>query len=210
MNSKRLSDMVLVMRFLVSVIHLLSTPLSRSQEQPTYESCRENVKLFYNAPPILTLPAKERSGIIQAVLPDLKALEARMGFDQQDMTPKNLASLLRYTVLATGTAGERVAAVTFQDPSGCGNHGQCTAYLVGIGPRGVRSLVPENGQFGLSVGGTWGTAVILRKESAYPDLLVLATVSGSEVAVACYRWQGNSYIGNCDVPCKQVLAHPDQ
>jgi hypothetical protein len=88
------------MRFRALVLLLLSAPLALSQDQVTYESCRENVKLFYDASPISTLPAKERNGIIQAVLPDLKASEARMGFDPRDMPPEHLASLLRYKVLA--------------------------------------------------------------------------------------------------------------
>lgn len=187
----------------------LSTHLALPQEPATADSCRENLKLFYNAPPISTLPANERNGIIRVVLPDLKASEAKMGFDPRDITPEHLASLLRFTELATAE-GERVAAVTYQDPDGCGNHGQCSGYLLGIGPHGVRSLVPGNRPSGLSVGGTWGAAVMSRRENPHPDLLVLATISGSEVAVACYRWQGRDYSSSCDVPCVRVLAHPDQ
>jgi hypothetical protein len=202
------------MKFLATVIILLtlSSALSpvTAQERATPESCRESEKLFYNAPPISILSAKEQSGIIRVVRPDLQTSESKMGFDPQDLTPARLLSLLRYTELALGTAGERIAVVTFQDPNGCGNHGQCTGYLVAVGPHGVRSLAPKTKQFGLSIGATWGAAVLPRKESAYPDLLVLATVSGSEVAVGCYRWQGTAYDRNCDVPCAQLLAHPDQ
>ena len=133
-----------------------------------------------------------------------------MGWNPSDLAPQHLASMLRYTELAMGTHGERVAAITFRDPNGCGNHGQCTSYLLELGPSGVRSLVAETKQFGRSVGGTWGAAVIPRVGSPYPDLLVLATISASEVAVACYRWQGTLYDRNCDVPCSHILAHPDQ
>ena len=202
--------MVLIMRFVASAILLLGIPLALAQDKATFESCRESEKLFYNAAPVSTLPAKERSGIIDVVLPDLKNSEAKMGFDTKDLTPQRLGSLLRYTELAVETTGERVAAVTFQDPGECGNHGQCTGYLLGIGPHGVRPLLPKTAPFGISIGGTWGAAVLPREGSTYPDLLVLATVSGSEVAVACYRWQGTIYGGNCDVPCAKLLAHPDQ
>ena len=181
-----------------------------SQEQATGESCRENVRLFYDAPPISTLPAKERIGIIQVVLPELKAAETGMGLDTRDLTPEHLASMLRHKELATEEAGERIIAVTYQDPPECGNHGQCPAYLLDVGPQGVRSLIAKNGQFGMSVGGAWGAAVMLRKNSSYPDLLFLATISGSEIAVGCYRWQARTYASGCDVPCAQVLAHPNQ
>ncbi len=198
------------MRKLAAVILLGSTPLALSQVQATPESCRATEKLFYNSPPISTLPISLRSEIIRVVLPDLKKSEAVMGFDTSDLTPQHMASMLRYTELAQQSGGERVAAITFRDPSGCGNHGQCTSYLLGISKAGVRFLVPQTKQFGQSVGGTWGAAVIPRDGSSHPDLLVLATVSGSEVAVACYRWHGKLYDGNCDVPCAQILAHPDQ
>ena len=199
------------MRNLAAAILLVSTPLALSQPQATSESCRATEKLFYNSPPISTLPASQRAGILRVVLPDLQRSEANTGMDTTDLTPKRLASTLRYTELAIGAGGERIAAITFRDdPDTCGNHGQCTSYLVGIGPSGVRSLVPETKQFGLSVGGTWGAAVIPRDGSTHPDLLVLATISGSEVAVACYRWRGKLYDGSCSVPCAQILAHPDQ
>jgi hypothetical protein len=192
------------------VLLLLSPPLVLPQDQTTYDSCRENEKEFYDAAPISTLPTKERSGIIEVLFPDLQKSQATVGYDPRDLTPERLASLLRYTELAKGRAGERVAAVTYREPSGCGNHGQCPGYLVEIGPRGVRSLVTDEGE-GTSVGGTWGAAVILRKESVYPDILVLSTIS-PEVVVACYRWEGNSYTADwdCDVPCAQVLASPSQ
>ena len=181
-----------------------------SQEQATAESCREHTQLFYDGAPISRLPAQERTGIIAVVGPDLTASQAGMGFDTHDLTPGRLSSLLRYKELATEAGAERVVAVTYQDPTGCGNHGQCPGYLLAIGPHGVRSLVAKDGPLGMSVGGTWGAAVIPRKESAYPDLLFLATISGSEVAVGCYRWGGHAYNSGCDVPCAQVLAHPDQ
>lgn len=197
------------MRILALVLLLLSPPLVLPQDQATFDSCRANVKEFYNAAPISTLPTKERRRIIQVILPDLQKSQATID-DPRDLTPERLASLLRYTELATGTDGQRVAAVIYREPSGCGNHGQCPGYLLGIGPRGVRSLVPDHGD-GLSVGDTWGGAVALRKESAYPDVLVLAS-NGPELVVGCYRWQGNSYTADwdCDVPCAQALTHPNQ
>ena len=201
---------VSVMKHLAAAVLLLITPLALPQDQVTGESCRASEKLFYNSPSISTLTASERSGIIRTVLPDLKKSQANMGMDTAGLTPQHLGSMLRYTELAVAAGGERVAAITFRDPDQCGNHGQCTSYLLGIGPTGVRSLVPETKQSGLSVGGSWGAAVLPRGGSTYPDLLVLATISGSEVAVACYRWQGKLYDGSCNVPCSQILAHPDQ
>ncbi len=190
------------------VIFLTSSGPGLSQDQTAGESCRQSVKLFYDAPPISTLPVKERVGITQVVLPELKASEAKMGFDTRDLTSEHLSSMLRYKELFTGAAGERVMAVTYQDLAECGNHGQCPAYLIEVGPQGVRSLIVKNGQFGMSVGGAWGAAVMSRKNSVHPDLLFLATISGSEVAVGCYRWQAVSYTTGCDVPCARVLAHP--
>jgi hypothetical protein len=204
-----LSDMVLFMSVLASLLLLLTSPFALPQDQTTYDSCRQDVKEFYNAAPISTLPTKERSGIIRVLLPDLQS-QATVGYDPRDLTPERLASLLRYTELAKGRAGQRVAAVTYQpqEPFACGNHGQCPGYLVEIGPRGVKSLVTEEGK-GSSVGDTWGAAVISRKGSVYPDLLVLSTIS-PEVVVACYRWQGNFYTADwdCDVPCAQAFSPP--
>jgi hypothetical protein len=195
------------MKFLVPVLLLLSAPLVLPQDQATFDSCRGEVKELYNAAPISTLPSKECNGIIQVLLPDLRKANG-MGYDPQDLTPRRLASLLRYTELATGKAGQRVAAVIYRDPGGCGNHGQCPGYLLGIGPGGVRSLIPDQGE-GMSVGGTWGAEAILRKGSVYPDVLVLSSM-GPGITVACHRWQGNAYTGDCDVPCVQALTHPNQ
>jgi hypothetical protein len=200
------------MSVLASLLLLLTPALALSQDQSTYDSCRAMVKEFYNAAPISTLPTKERSGIIRVLLPDLQKSPATVDHDPRNLTPERLASLLRYTELAKGRAGQRVAAVTYQpqEPFACGNHGQCPGYLVEIGPRGVRSLVTEEEE-GPSVGETWGAAVISRKGSVYPDLLVLSTNS-PEVVVACYRWQGNSYTADwdCDVPCAQAFSPSKQ
>ena len=199
-------------RMLLAVlVPLLVVPGPRSQAQtPSFESCRRQVHLLYDAPPVSTLPVKERSGIIHLLLPDLKASEGKMGFDTQDLTPRRLASMLRFQVLGTARSSERIVSVTYQDSPQCGNHGQCPAYLLGVRARGVRSLVPPRAGVGLSVGGAWGAAVFSRQQSSYPDLLFLATISASEVAVACYRWEAGAYTANCEVPCSQPLAHPDQ
>jgi hypothetical protein len=81
--------MVLAARFAASMTILLSSRLALPQDPVTADSCREDLKLFYNAPPISTLPANERNGIIRVVLPDLKASEAKMGFDPRDITPEH-------------------------------------------------------------------------------------------------------------------------
>lgn len=192
------------------VLVMTSVHAGLSQEQTKRNSCQGNIRLFYNAPSISTLPTTERVGIIDVILPELKASASGMGVDTRELTPEHLSSKLRYKELAAETRGERVVAVTYQEPPECGNHGQCPGYLLAIGAHGVRSLVTKNGQFGISVGGTWGAAVMPRKESAYPDLLFLATISSSEVAVGCYRWGGDSYSSGCDVPCAHELAHPKQ
>jgi hypothetical protein len=179
---------------------LLSPLLALPQEQATNNSCNWDIKEFYNADKISILPKKERNGIVQALLPDLRKSQPGMGYEPQDLTPQRLASLLRYTELTKTIAGRQIGAVTYQpqEPYACGNHGQCSGYLVEIGPHGVRSLVTDEGQ-GTSVGGTWGGVVLSRKGSPYPDILVLSTIS-PEVSVACYRWQGKSYESGCDVP----------
>ena len=200
--SMRFSSLLLVL--------ILTVRTGFSQEQATEGSCQKNIRLFYNAPPISTLSTKERAGVIDVLFPELKASEASMGFDTRELTPERLSSMLRFKELATEARGERVLAVTYQDPVECGNHGQCPAYLLAIGQGGVTSLVTKNGHFDISVGGTWGVAVMPRNDSPYPDLLFLATISSSEIAVACYRWGGHAYSSGCDVPCARVLAHPYQ
>lgn len=194
------------------VLLLLCVRSGPSQEQVTSESCQENVELFYNSPAIATLPAKERLGIIRVLLPELKASQAEMGFDTKDLTPQHLYSILRYRELTTAAPAERVVSVMYQgpEPDGCGNHGQCPAYLLSIGPQGVRSLIAKTEPSGMSVGGSWGAAVMPRKGSTYPDLLFLATIGGPDLAVECYRWQRHAYTSGCDIPCARALAHPDQ
>lgn len=102
-------------------IVILCVHPGRSPEQATGESCQENIRLLHGAPSIATLPVKEGAKIIEVVLPGLMTLEAR--YDIQNMTPEQLSSVLRYQQLAIEASGERIIAMTYQDPTGCGNHG---------------------------------------------------------------------------------------
>ena len=192
------------------LVLLLVSVLATSAQQLTGDDCRDNLQLLYDAPSIATLPAKERLGIIAVLLPELKASQSAMGFDTTSLTPHHLSSLLRFKELTGAAPAERVVAVTFQEADQCGNHGQCPAYLLGIGPQKVRSLIAKGGPSGISVGGSWGAVPFPREGSTYPDLLFLATISGSAVDVECFRWQHQAYASGCDLPCARVLAHPDR
>ncbi len=198
-------------RALLLLLLLLACTAQIAEPQNDYASCHDKVQLLWNAALISDLPAEERSGVIQAVLPELERDAKRSGYDPQDLVPARLSTLLRYKHLPEISGGlphVHILVVSFNYPTACGNHGQCPTYLLGANRQTVHSIVKESPGFGRSIGGTWGVAVLNRKGSPYPDLLSLATISGQEIAVTCFRWSGTEYAYHCDVPCARILAHP--
>ena len=58
----------------------LARASGRTGGNVTLESCRESEKLFLDVPPISILPARERTGIIEVVLPDLRLRSRRNAY----------------------------------------------------------------------------------------------------------------------------------
>jgi hypothetical protein len=67
---------------------LLSSPLVQLDAQT---ACRAKVESFAGEKPILTLPARDRDGVIGAVSPNLKADANASGYDLNDLQPSKLA-----------------------------------------------------------------------------------------------------------------------
>ena len=59
-------------------------------------ACPAKVDSFASEKPILTLPARDRDGIIRAVQPDLKAQAIGSGYDLEDLRPARLVHSLHY------------------------------------------------------------------------------------------------------------------
>jgi hypothetical protein len=180
----------------------LQTPPLQLEAQ---NACAAKVENFIDEKPILMLSQRDRDGIIDAVLPDLKAQANGSGYDQKDLRPAKLAHSLHYWPISTDSKDEHLWVVRFNTTQACGPHNGCPAYVIRSNPKSVRNVLQgREASFGMSAGGAEGIAVLPTTNATHPELLFLSHISGFETAVGCFVWNGKEYRS---VPCAPECAH---
>jgi hypothetical protein len=168
-------------------------------------ACAAKVESFPDEKPIITLPNQYRNGIIDAVLPDLRAEANGSGYSPEDLRPARLAHSLHYWPVSSNGRGEHLWIVRFNTPEACGPHGSCPSYVVSSSSRGIRNVLQgRESSFGTSAGGAFGIAILPTEDHTRPELLFLSHISAYETAVGCFVWDGRKYHS---VTCKPECAH---
>jgi len=173
-------------------------------------ACAAKVDSFAGETPILTLPGRDRDGIISAVLPDLKAQANGSAYAIDDLRPAKLAHSLHYWPIPTNGKKERLWVVRFNTPEACGPHDSCPSYVISLSSKGIRNVLQgPDGAFGGGMGGAGVIAILPTENASRPELLTLSHISAYETAVGCFVWNGNGYrSATCTPECAHFLDTP--
>jgi hypothetical protein len=173
-------------------------------------ACAAKVEDFAGERPILTLPGRDRDGIIRAVLPDLKAQANGSAYDLEDLRPAKLAHSLHYWPIPGNSKEEHLWVVRFNTPEACGPHDSCPSFVISISSKGIQNVLQgREASLGTSAGGAGGIAVLPNANAAHPELLFLSHISGFETAVSCFVWNGSEYHSvRCAPECAHFLDTP--
>jgi hypothetical protein len=174
------------------------------------KTCAAKVKDFAGEKPILTLPSRDRDGIIGVVLPELKAQANGSGYDLEDLRPAKLAHSLHYWPIPASSKDEHLWVVRFNTIQACGPHGGCPAYVISSNSKSVQNVLQgREPSFGTSAGGAFGIAILPTENPSHPELLFLSHISAFETAVGCFVWDGTGYhSATCTPECAHFLDTP--
>lgn len=167
-------------------------------------ACPAKVDSFADEKPILTLPARDRDGVIRAVQPDLKAQAIGSAYDLEDLRPARLVHSLHYWPVSPNGKNEHLWVVRFDTPAACGPHGSCPSYVISSSSKGIRNALQ-----GTNAGGAGAIAILPSANPTHPELLFLSHISAFETAVGCFVWNGSEYRSvTCAPECAHFLDTP--
>jgi hypothetical protein len=185
---------------------------AQTQTPVNFETCNKRVELIVGLPPISKLSPTDAEHILAALSKDLTSwrnvtgwyLEIPAGTSEHDY----LLQAMTYAPIPGGKPGERLMLIRFEN--GCGAHGNCATWIMSLTGENARSMVPWSKEgSSSSASSAWGMLVEPRMDSSYPDIALLAHISGSETAVATYREKNGMYSGGSGSACAEVLQHPE-
>jgi hypothetical protein len=162
-------------------------------------ACSAKVENFAAEKPILTLPIRDRDGIIGVVRPDLKAQAIGSAYDLEDLRPAKLVHSLHYWPVSQNGKNEHLWVVRFNTPEACGPHDSCPSYVISSSSKGIRNVLQ-----GTSAGGAGAIAILPTANPTRPELLFLRHISAFETEVGCFVWNGSEYRS---APCTPECAH---